>query len=392
MNQEHGEVDYLALTKPVLRSTDFRGLVEEAYALDCQCFHDHEIAKLVGRSSGRISQILNEPSKLNYTTVLRVTSPLKTEGFKKAIEAAWRREVNQAKLNESEAVSPASNQPETDILRQIDEIVWSNQPETGLALIMEALKAGPGPGAKWGLLNRAFQLHQRMDQTGKALQVAHMFLLAGVQKDKRFLRARGLAMYADALRRVDGSNPAKVDVLYLRSLDEYKKLTSPSGHSGEHVARAKLKVQFELIAHKLKVIDRQKLSKDQDKIAIRYFGDAKREIDVNTDQSDSLGLTALRLQVTAQIHLWLEEFVAAEELLDAAFNAKSPLPGSEIPIALVQAQVLARREQYNDALKRMDAICKRCEEGRFLYLLRCTQREMAAIHQKVVGNFLTNQP
>lgn len=92
---EDGEIDYLARPKQKAKKSQtkrkgpFQRAVEEAYRLEYGCTTNVAISKVVGKSTGRISQTFKDSGSIELETLDWVLAPLKSVTNKQNIVLAW---------------------------------------------------------------------------------------------------------------------------------------------------------------------------------------------------------------------------------------------------------------------------------------------------------------
>ena len=372
MDQEPGDVDYLAGAKLRSHTQSFSEVVREAFLLEHKCLQDQDIAEHMDVSPGRVSQILGSPRKLKAESVHKLIACFDSRTHRKNILKAWQRDCFGEELDDLGAPLIGSSVDATTI-RRIDRLIRQVRPDRALKVTTEALVLVQDPEHKQQLLDRAFYLHMRLDQSGQAMQVAQTVYAWGRTDYSTEKMATGLVMKARILRTLEGVDAATIQGVHTDALALIETLPVALQEKQGGSFTSSRALDNEHIANVLTYHDEHGGAED-------FLRESLQSVRARLMPSDSVTRKAGAFHLEARIHLALGEFTAAEEALEKSFvigELKSLSVGAKAGV--VQGRILAARGEIDAAIDYYEQVAKLCESERNLYHLRLAERDLAIL-------------
>jgi hypothetical protein len=201
---EPEEIDYLAGTKPYPKIPSFAEEIKEAFALEHHCFRDQEFAPFLGVSTGRVSQIINNPKRLKAESVHKLLACFSSLVLRRRIFKAWQRECFGDELLHGEPGSIVGAEVTEATIKRVDRLVRTQQPDRALEVTEVSLTMPLDPALRRQFLDRAYYLYNRLDQCADALRIAQIYWDEAIADNRREDQVVSLAMQARIMRSMDG--------------------------------------------------------------------------------------------------------------------------------------------------------------------------------------------
>lgn len=370
MVEKGEESDYLAGTKPEREEPLFAAAVREAFALEHQCLQDQDIAEHLKVTPGRISQILKKPRLLKAETVQKIIRSISSRAHRKQILKAWQQECFGEDI-ETATESLLGGAVDDTTIRRIDRLVRQYRPDRALRLTREALQHEVSDDQRRRLMERAFGLALRLEQTADAMAMALAFFEWGKERGDRDMMAVGLSMRARALRTIDGISAQAI-------LDVHKEIIEVAEHlpdiapTTKYMTPNKQFIVNEEIAVVLRDHEEHGGAEEYLQKAKRLAQTVLRETDVPTSKGGSY-------HVEARIELALKNYFKAEELVEEGFVAGDLSLAACSKSGILKAKILAARGQIDEAIAYYEELITLCEKERQLRVYKLAQQDLAVL-------------
>ena len=336
MAETSSDIDYLVGTKPYPKIPSFAEEVREAFALERGCLKDQDIAKLLSMSPGRVSQILNQPEILKAETVQRIIGSLTSVIHRKNILKAWQRECFGDELAEGDPTTLIAETGIASTIKRIDRLVRTMRPDRALKVTEQALRSDHEPEFRRLLLDRAFYLYQRLDQSGDAMGVAQKLYNWGKEDGSREKIATALAMRVRILRSIDGVSAKVLSSAYGDAREVIGTLPIPKPGASPHITATPQMIKRE---HLTNVLTYEEWHGGADS----FLEESLTAVESSMSPEDSSQKKSSSFYLQARIHLALRNYFKAEDILEESFQKGDISLGSDAQSAIIMAKIIAAR-------------------------------------------------
>ncbi|MEI7575535.1 MAG: hypothetical protein WCK51_01485 [Armatimonadota bacterium] len=308
-----GELDYLVRTKLPENPNSFEYVLREAFLLEHQCTKGAEIAKVLGITPGRFSQILSSPSTLKPETIQHLLVRLSGRQTRKRLIAAWTAECFGESMGNSLFTGKTVS---SKTLRRVDRQIRESRLVTAALTAQEAAVKSTDWDLRQQFLDRAFYARRHLNEPGRAMSIARIIAADAKEQGSKarlatahFYKAKTLMM--NPLCKPESFHRCIGEAVRLLSMykNEADRLLKCALIEADSVRRLELNATLTFMERGLDPIDKEFLETER----ASAQGRAKS---AKTYQSKFNNLfTAARISVL------LGETFQAAELLESAFGS-----------------------------------------------------------------------
>lgn len=374
MRREDEELSFLAETKLEVNPDSFEQIVKEAFQLEHGATASQDIAELIGKSKGRVSQMLKYPKKIEAATVEYLLSALASPRHRKIILQAWIRErFGEAALSDQKGGLTGSKITEKT-LRRVDRQIREMRLWTAADTALEAARKASDPTLKEQLLDRAYFTFHRLDEPGHAMSAAR--LIAENATERRHTQRLATAQLFRA-RILSGLVDLQWEDLepILERVSELLAISSTARGSSPYFLAEPHHVAFLRIGAYVAFVERGAIRADEQELGQRL----------------SLVLQAIKGKlsyqrrfnlhlIAARIYVLLGNSFQAHEHVELAFRAGQlkNLHGTEI-CGLIENRILRMTEDSQTVAEHLAQVSRNCRNGLALYQKRMAECDLAKL-------------
>lgn len=169
---ESDAASFLAQPKLERDPSSFSEVVSEAYLLEHGAKQKQEIASVLGRAKGRVSQIYGDPKVLKVETMRTILEPISSTCHRRKIVDAWTGACFGDLLTSGkDSIVSASGEK---VMRRVDRLIRQRRLRDALAVSSEVYEKARHREEQEVLLDRMFLAHFFLDEHGEAMGIARL--------------------------------------------------------------------------------------------------------------------------------------------------------------------------------------------------------------------------
>lgn len=368
--------DFAFLPDANSEKPEWERVIRQAYLVEHGVKTNKEIAALMGRTPGLVTQLFTDPvSGFGKQKIDTVIGPLRDHEHRREIVRLWEEAVASA---EDAGGGPWEDRIIHDALRMLRE----HRPDLAMEAIWGAMPRLGGDNIRLTLIRLLLTCAFRLDRTGDAMTVASYLYQWGEHRRNGLDMAEGLAMKARAMRRSDRYPMSAIAATLADAMRVLTSAPEPPGPPGNQVATARYGIESEEIGNLLR---HHELRGGQEELIRRFLPVAERRTAAAARPNQIVSAGVLE----AWMRLSLGDIVAAEDRLDAAFENAGDTVNKVTDCGLMKAKILVARGETATAKRYLHRLCVVCREYRFLYIHRLAQQELTTLAHDSFGSLKT---
>lgn len=377
MRKEGGELDFLAGTELEVDPFSFEQVVKEAFWLEHRCVQDQDIAEVIGKSKGRLSQIFTNPSGLKPDSIQMLLRHLESPAHKRRIVQAWNSTCFGKDINAGRSIRLQADQIDETTLKRIDRLIRQSRLHTAVVVAAHGATKARDDILKEQFLDRYFFLRLRLDQPGLAMQIARQIGERAYKRGELLRLAAAHYFRALALGSVADSTPSELEPI----LAEIERLVAKEPELLEKPPYALASTQA-LESLRLTIyitfLDRGFAKFDKSYL--------ERKLDDLLTECKSRGRRAEKFRPNVQlarIYLALGQTFQAQEHLDQAFEAVGVQKLNSYEICgVVKARIMHLTEPLDVVSSYLRDVLVNCERTLDYQHMRLAEYDLARIENE----------
>lgn len=307
----------LAPPKREPKYISFRRLVREAFFVEYGAKTQVEIARIIGKTTGAVSQHFTNVASLQPETIDTYLQAIGSERYKRAILQAWIRERFHVDLFRILDGPYTGKKVTEQTLEAIDMQSRTGRLERSVRVAMEAFEKASDVVLQERLLDTACLGFRKLGQLGKAMGVAALIVQRARTRGDKLREASGQYSRARILLSMLTTEPGDVQKVFdridslLHGTDRSVKLSPKISYLDDFIlATGKLTAQLTFMERGLSDVDETALRK-----ILSWLAEGQK-------QKLTKGQSFIIHLLTSRAHLLLGETFQAQEHLDVAYNIR----------------------------------------------------------------------